>query len=237
MISIVMPAYNEAEIIEQSVREWYEEVIRPLEGGAELIVVNDCSTDATGEILARLVSELPALRPVQPERNGGHGKALLYGFSQATQPWVFQTDSDRQHLPAEFWSLWKLRESYDFIFGARNARADGRVRSYISSIMRVLNFLLWRSWIQDANCPFKLMRRTSLELVLQRIPKETFIPMVMVSVLARKMSFRVAEVSVTHIPRRGGTQSLAGLGKWCRVGFRCAKELAMHRSASRSSTH
>lgn len=234
MISIVMPAYNEAEIIEKSVREWYEEVIRRVEG-SELIVVNDCSTDSTGEILARLASELPGLRPVRPEKNGGHGKALLYGFSQATQPWVFQTDSDRQHLPSEFWLLWNLKDSQDFIFGARNSRADGPVRACISTVMRVLNFVLWNSWIRDANCPFKLMRREPLERVLARIPKETFIPMVMVSVLARKMKFRVAEIIVTHIPRRGGTQSLAGIGKWCRVGMRCAKELASHRSAIRST--
>jgi dolichol-phosphate mannosyltransferase len=235
VISIVMPAYNEAEIIEQSVREWYEEVVRRIDG-AELIVVNDCSTDKTAEILARLAVELPSLRPVTPERNGGHGKALLYGFQQTTQPWVFQTDSDRQHVPSEFWALWKVKDSYDFVFGARNSRADGPLRSGISTVMRVLNFVLWRSWIQDANCPFKLMRQTSLARVLQRIPEETFIPMVMVSVLARKMSFRVAEVPVTHIPRRGGTQSLAGLGKWCRIGFRCAKELATHRRSLRDAT-
>jgi glycosyltransferase involved in cell wall biosynthesis len=233
MISIVMPAYNEADLIEQSVREWYDEVIQRIEG-AELIVVNDCSTDATAEILTRLTTELPGLRHVQPSRNGGHGKALLFGFSQVTQPWVFQTDSDRQHLPSEFWLLWKLRDSYDFVFGSRSSRADGTVRAVISTIMRLLNFVLWRAWIRDANCPFKLMRRVSLNQILERIPKDTFIPMVMVAVLARKMKFRVAEVSVTHIPRRGGTQSLSGLGKWARIGIRCARELASHRSATRT---
>ncbi|HYP09124.1 MAG TPA: glycosyltransferase family 2 protein [Bryobacteraceae bacterium] len=234
MISIVMPAYNEAEIIETSVREWHQEVVSRIVG-SELIVVNDCSTDATGEILARLAGELPGLRPVTPDRNAGHGQALLYGYRLATQPWVFQTDSDRQHVPAEFWSLWELRESRDFVFGARNARADGLTRACISTVMRLLNYALWRTWIRDANCPFKLMRREALERVLARVPKDTFIPMVMVSVLARTMGFRVAEVAVTHVPRRGGTQSLAGLGKWCRVGFRCAKELAAHRNAVRWS--
>jgi glycosyltransferase involved in cell wall biosynthesis len=53
VISIVMPAYNEASIIEASVREWHDEVIRHFDG-AELIVVNDCSTDRTEEILTRL---------------------------------------------------------------------------------------------------------------------------------------------------------------------------------------
>jgi dolichol-phosphate mannosyltransferase len=98
--------------------------------------------------------------------------------------------------------------------------------------MRMLNFLLWNSWIRDANCPFKLMRRSALEQVLTRIPEDTFIPMVMVSVLARKMSFRVAEVTVTHAPRRGGTQSLRGIIKWAGVGMRCVRELAVLRRSS-----
>lgn len=225
MISIVMPAYNEADVIEASVREWYDEVIRRIEG-SELIVVNDCSTDATGEILARLAKELPGLRPVQPARNGGHGKALLFGFKQVTQPWVFQTDSDRQHLPSEFWDFWRVREQYDFVFGVRRSRADGPVRVVISSTMRVVNFALWGSWIRDANCPFKLMRAQALQSVLARVPGDTFIPMVMVSILARKMKFGVTEIVVTHEPRRGGTQSLRGLAKWVRVGTRCARELA-----------
>ena len=102
MASIVMPAYNEEEIVEKTVREWYGEVISRIPG-SELIVVNDCSKDGTGEVLARLAREIPALRPLTPERNGGHGRALRYGFDHVTQDWVFQTDSDRQHLPSDFW--------------------------------------------------------------------------------------------------------------------------------------
>ena len=52
-----------------------------------------------------------------------------------------------------------------------------------------------------------------------------FIPMVMVSILARKMGFRTKEVEVEHLPRMGGTQSLRGLVKWARVGSRCARQL------------
>jgi hypothetical protein len=49
--------------------------------------------------------------------------------------------------------------------------------------------------------------------------------MVLVSIVARKMKFRVAEVEVEHLPRKGGTQSLKGLIKWVRVGVRCASQL------------
>src|ERR1035437_10673103 len=83
MVTVLMPAYNEAEIIERSVREWYGEVTAKVPG-SEIIVVDDCSTDDTEKILERLAVELRGLRPIRTPRNGGHGKALRFGFSQVT---------------------------------------------------------------------------------------------------------------------------------------------------------
>jgi dolichol-phosphate mannosyltransferase len=224
MLSIVMPAYNEAEIIEQSVREWHDEVVRALPG-SELIVIDDCSSDGTGRVLAALAGQLPALRVLKPGSNGGHGRALRLGFGCATQPFVFQTDSDRQHDPSDFWKLWAFRDQYDFAFGCRPVRADGSFRWFIARSMRILNWVIWGVWIRDANCPFKLMRRGPLEQVLARIPQDSFIPMVMVSILARTMRFRVAEQVVSHRARRGGQQSLKGAWRWLQVASRCTWQL------------
>lgn len=226
-----MPAWNEAEIIEASVREWYDEVVSRI-SGAQLIVVDDCSTDATGDIVRELGKQLPGVVCVRPERNGGHGAALRVGFDHATLPFVFQTDSDRQHLPAEFWKLWNLREQADFVVGVRSGRADGALRIFITRCMRLVNLVVWGVWVNDANCPFKLMRREALNQVLTRIPRNCFIPMVMVSILARTMKFRVREVVVTHLPRKGGTQSLKGVLKWARVSARCARQICAIRFAS-----
>jgi dolichol-phosphate mannosyltransferase len=224
MVTIVMPAWNEGEIIEACVREWYDEVVSKIPG-SQLIVVDDCSTDATGRIVRELGTRLPGVICVRPERNGGHGKALRTGFEHATQEFVFQTDSDRQHLPSDFWKLWELRDQADFVFGIRSERADGTVRVVITRCMRLLNFLVWGVWVQDANCPFKLMRRDALANVLDRIPRDCFIPMVLVSILARKMKFRVRESYITHLSRQGGTQSLKGIVKWARVSVTCARQI------------
>jgi glycosyltransferase involved in cell wall biosynthesis len=231
MLSIVIPAYNEEENIEQTVREWNREVLSRIPG-SELIVVNDCSTDRTGEILMRLAREVPVLHPLTPECNGGHGRALRHGFDFVTQDWVFQTDSDRQHVPTDFWELWKVKDESDFVLGVRSTRADGKVRIFITAIMRLANFALWGLWIRDANCPFKLMRREPMQHVLAGIPRDSFIPMVMLSILCRKMKYRVSEVVVTHLPRRAGYQSLSGLMKWIKVGSRCLRQLMALRIGS-----
>jgi glycosyltransferase involved in cell wall biosynthesis len=224
MVSIVMPAYNEAEIIEKTVREWHREVAVRIPG-SELIVVNDCSQDDTGEVLARLAGEIPSLRPLTTGRNGGHGKALRFGFDHVGNDWIFQTDSDRQHLPEDFWKLWDRREDNDFVLGIRVTRADGLLRVLITTVMRVANFALWGVWIRDANCPFKLMRRRPAEEVLAHIPRDSFIPMVMLSILCRKGKYRVTEVPVHHLPRTGGQPSLTGLWKWIKIGSRCLRQL------------
>jgi dolichol-phosphate mannosyltransferase len=224
MVSVVMPAYNEEDIIEPSVREWYDEVIAK-QGDSELIVVDDCSKDGTGKVLDHLAAELPALRVLRPPKNGGHGKAVQLGLKSATREWVFQTDSDRQHVPAEFWELWEQRQDVDFVFGIREQRRDGGFRVFITRSMRLLNFAIWGIWIPDANCPFKLMRRDPMAQVLAKIPADSFIPMVCLSILARRMKFRVREQIVTHLPRRGGQQSLKGMMRWLKVSWNCAGEL------------
>jgi dolichol-phosphate mannosyltransferase len=232
-LSIVMPAYNEGAHIEACVREWYEGVVSRVPD-AEMIVVDDCSRDDTGARLAALAAHLPGLRVVRMPVNGGHGPALRFGLDRAGGEFVFHTDSDRQHTPEDFWSLWDRRTTADFVFGIRDHRADGPLRSTISATMRLVNLVLWGCWIADANCPYKLMRRRALEQVLSVVPPASFIPMVMVSVIARRAGFRVSEVRVRHFPRVAGQQSLKGLVKWLRVGRRCVGELVALRAAQRN---
>ena len=150
---------------------------------------------------------------------------MRYGLLSAQGDFVFQTDSDRQHDPEDFWRLWARREEADFVMGVREQRADGRVRVVVTSVMRLLNFAVWQVWIKDANCPFKLMRREAMHRVLSRIPEDSFIPMVMLSILARRERFRVVEEYVRHRPRTAGEQSLKGVVKWVKVGARCASQL------------
>jgi len=220
----VMPAHNEAEHIEQAVREWHDTVTARVQG-SELIVVDDCSTDDTRARLEALRPEIRELRVVALDANLGHGPAVRAGLDWASGELVFQTDSDRQFNPTDFWRLWSERESADFVFGVRQARADGAFRLGVSAILRITNLVVWGQWIADANCPFKLMRRAPLCALLDQIPRDSFIPMVMVSVLARRGGYRVVQVDVQHLPRTAGQQSLSGLGRWARVGPRCVREI------------
>jgi glycosyltransferase involved in cell wall biosynthesis len=163
----------------------------------------------------------------------GHGGAVRAGLEAARGEWIFQTDSDRQHPAREFWELWRQRERFDFVMGTRRSREDGPLRSAISHTMQFIIWCLFGVWIPDANCPFKLMRAQPLQRALDRVPRGAFIPMVMISVLARTLGYRVACHPVTHLARTGGTQSLSGIGRWLKIGVRCTRELVVLRGSLR----
>jgi dolichol-phosphate mannosyltransferase len=231
VVSVVMPAYNEAEHIEACVTEWHDAVIAALPG-SEIIVIDDCSRDQTFALLQQMATRLPALRVLQTPTNLGHGPALRLALEACRGDFIFQTDSDRQHTPDDFWAFWQRRQDADLLVGVRTTRADGTFRRIVSSVMRALNLAIWQTWLPDANCPFKLMRRRVLAVVLPAIPRTSFIPMVMLSMLAGRAGFTVVSLPVHHFPRRAGEQSLAGVMRWARVGTRCAIELVRLRFAA-----
>ena len=120
---IVIPAYNEAANLESVVRAWHQ-VAQTVGGDSRLLVVDDGSRDETPAILRRLQTELPRLL-VHTKPNGGHGPAVRLGYRLALEggaDYVFQTDSDGQTIPDEFWPFWEARHDYDWQTGFRRRR-------------------------------------------------------------------------------------------------------------------
>lgn len=96
-VSVASPAYNEAEGIEQVVRHWIEYLRGlPRLDRFEIVVCNDGSRDDTGDILDRLASQLPELKPIHSDRNRGAGAALERAIRHTTCDWVLLLDSDGQ---------------------------------------------------------------------------------------------------------------------------------------------
>ena len=106
-------------------------------GGNSRLVVDDGSKDVTLEILRRYAKSHSLLMPLT-KPNGGHGPALIFAYGYAIErdaDYVFQTDSDGQTDPREFWHMWEERKQYDAQFGNRIARGDGRDRAFVESVL------------------------------------------------------------------------------------------------------
>lgn len=121
-----MPAYNEEANIRETVEQWYSLVskINIWAEKATLVIANDGSKDNTWGIMQQLMTEYPDFVALD-KPNSGHGATVLYLYRYALEQgadYIFQTDSDGQTNPEEFWSMWENRKSYDFQIGYRKDR-------------------------------------------------------------------------------------------------------------------
>ena len=233
-VSIVMPVYNEEEILEKTVREHYVEIVEALPG-SEFIIVDDCSTDSSPEILAELQRELPGITVLRPEMNGGHGKALRMGFENASRDLVFHTDSDYQNNPKDFWKLYDRQNEADLIIGYRSSRHDPFHRLVITRLVRLVNMLAFGYNLRDANSPFKLIRSECLTECLRSIDPQAFAPSILLALTAKWKGYRVMEIPVEHYERKTGKVSIANwrIVKACLISFSDTIKLRQNLSKSK----
>jgi glycosyltransferase involved in cell wall biosynthesis len=209
---LVMPAYNEEANIEDVVRQWHPVAERVnAEGGeARVVIANDGSKDGTFAILSQLQNNYPYLLPLD-KPNSGHGATVLYLYRYALEhgaDYVFQTDSDGQTLPEEFWQMWEHRHEYDFQIGTRGGRQDGFSRIVVTRTLRIVVWLMFHVWVKDANTPFRLMNAKRLQAVMQYIPQDFFLANVAVSAIAVKKKEKIGWYPITFRPRQGGVNSI-----------------------------
>ncbi|MFM1848231.1 MAG: hypothetical protein RL417_1705 [Pseudomonadota bacterium] len=233
-LSVVMPAYNEEGCIEGVVRSlllFFEARFRSF----KVVIVNDGSRDRTKEILDRIAADDQRVVPIH-QPNGGHGNALLRGYSEALKlkpTWIFQIDSDDQFEISDFHKLWAERDRSRFVTGRRVARHDAFHRLVITRILRYTNVALFGTLIPDANIPFRLIRADFLSKLLRFIPHDAFAPNIFLAVLAQRAGEDLGQIPVTHKDRATGTVSIV---RWrlIKACLRSVRELALFR---RSLSH
>ncbi|MDR2468217.1 MAG: glycosyltransferase family 2 protein, partial [Spirochaetaceae bacterium] len=209
ILYIVIPAYNEEANIVCVAKEWHEVVVKTGDR-SRLVIVNDGSKDNTGEILKSISASLPQLVVLEKE-NGGHGGTVLHGYRYALEngaDYIFQTDSDGQTLPSEFWPFWEEREQHAMILGYRRFRGDGLGRFFVTKILRIMLFLFFHVWIKDANTPFRLLRARELRAFIGFVPDNYFLANTLLSVIYRKKKERIRFITITFRERQGGVNSI-----------------------------
>jgi len=201
-VSIVMLVYNEAEIIESVIREYYEKVYVKL-SDAEFIIAEDGSTDGTKEILNRLASELD-LRLVSGEERKGYVRAYRDSVQLPEKDVIFFTDSSGKHYPEDFWDMYPLMDTYDIVSGYKKKRKDPLYRIMMTKIFNNLVNLYFGTQFKDIDSGFKLIKREAMLDVLKDdwICTDLISFEIMVRLVYR--GYTSKEVSVRHRPRQNG---------------------------------
>jgi len=213
-LSVFLPVYNEEPNL-LPLHARLDQSLKALGRTAEIIYVDDGSTDGSLRVLGELARRDNRVRVVALRRNYGQTAAMAAGIDAACGEVLIPMDADMQNDPADIVRLLeKLDEGYDVVSGWRKNRQDKLITRKIPSMLA--NRLI--SWIggvplHDYGCSLKAYRRESIEDVRLYGEMHRFIP-----IYASWAGARVAEIPVEHHARTMG-KSKYGLSRTLKVVF------------------
>lgn len=197
-VSVIIPAYNEREGITATLRE-----LRDACPDAEIIVIDDGSSDGTGDI-ARNVA---GVRVITHRRNLGYGAAIKTGLRAATRPCVAWYDADGQHRPEDLMRVAApvARDEQDVIIGVRGSdSARQRERVLGKWILAVVAEFISGERIPDLNSGLRCFRRDVLVRYLHLLP-DGFSASTTSTLLMMKRGYRVGYVPIVVKQRLGSS--------------------------------
>ena len=213
-VSVFLPVYNEEPNL-LPLHAKLNDALKTLARSAEIVYVDDGSTDGSLRILREIAELDPRVRVIALRRNYGQTAAMAAGIDAAQGKVLIPMDADLQNDPADITRLLKkLDEGYDVVSGWRKNRKDKMVTRKIPSM--IANRLI--SWIggvplHDYGCSLKAYRRESLQDVRLYGEMHRFIP-----IYAAWAGARVTEIPVEHHARTMG-KSKYGLSRTLKVVF------------------
>jgi glycosyltransferase involved in cell wall biosynthesis len=213
-ISVFLPVYNEEPNL-LPLHAKLEEALARLDRTAEIIYVDDGSSDGSLRVLREIAERDERVRVVALKRNYGQTAAMAAGIDAARGEVLIPMDADLQNDPADIIRLLdRLDEGYDVVSGWRKNRQDKLITRKIPSM--IANRLI--SWIggvplHDYGCSLKAYRRAALQDVRLYGEMHRFIP-----IYASWAGARVSEIPVEHHARTMG-KSKYGLSRTLKVVF------------------
>lgn len=216
-LHVVMPIFNEEASIERVFEEWLP-ALRATGASFRLLAIDDGSRDRSLELLRAIARRNPEVE-VADQPNRGHGGSCLVGYRDALAAgadWVLQIDSDGQCDPGYFSSFWAEREEHSVVFGLRRRRDDGWARWAISRAVSLVGFVVARTWVRDANVPYRLMRGDVLARALEAFPEGFHLANVLLAIRLERL-VGIRWVPIHFRERHGGTPSIRA-GSFVRQG-------------------
>jgi len=205
-ISLVIPAYNEAAVIAQAVRE-AEDTLAGLFDSFEVLVVDDGSSDKTADIVEEMLPIAPHTQLIRHSINRGYGAALRTGFEAAQFGLVAFTDADCQFNLTDLAALAHLADEYTIVVGYRFDRKDPWRRRFFSWGYNRLAQMLLGTQVRDVDCALKVFQ---WEVLAQLLPESRgFFVNTEMMTRARQLGLPVAERPVTHRPRASGESKVS----------------------------
>ena len=198
-LTVIIPVYNEERYIRDVVA-----AVQRVEIEKNLVIVNDCSTDRTGERIDELAREYPNVSVFHHSVNQGKGAALRTGISKATGDIVIIQDADLEYDPSEFIKLTGpiVREQADVVFGSRFVGGESRrVLYYWHSLgnrfLTTLSNMTTNLNLTDMETCYKVFRREVIQGITIEENRFGFEPEITAK-LSKIKGLRIFEVGITY---------------------------------------
>ena len=206
-ISVFFPVLNE----EGTVAKLTEDLLEVLAANFkkhEVIIVDDGSTDRTGQIADELCRRNDgSVRVIHHEKSMGYGNALKAGFDAARYELVFFTDGDYQFDMNDLNRALPYIEENDIVVGYRQDRKDNKHRIWLSRGYNLLVRLLFGLKLKDIDSSFKLFKRTALDRI--KVEADGYFIDTEIMVKAKRQGLRIRELGVRHLPREFGKSKVS----------------------------
>jgi len=189
-ISVVIPAYNEAESLPE-LCAWIRRVMQENHFSYEIVIVDDGSNDNTWQAIEQIAQSEPHLQAISFNRNYGKSAALHTGFQHAQGSVVITMDADLQDDPEEIPELYRMitQEGYDLVSGWKQKRQDPLSKTIPTKLYNAVT--RWFSGIplHDFNCGLKAYKKQVVKSIEVYGEMHRYIPVIAKSVGFKKMIF------------------------------------------------
>jgi glycosyltransferase involved in cell wall biosynthesis len=209
-IAIIMPVYNEADTIENTIRELYCKVVSKM-SNVDLWIFEDGSTDGTKEILERLKNEFPRLHVEMAKTRKGYSRAMKEAFlsvNLSEYKYVVAMDSDGQYDPNDFFKLLHVmqRDSPDIVMGRRTNRREPLYRRLLSRGLQFLEKVMFPVKCKDVTTVMRLMKVDLAHKIAREVKYSQYNFWLEFTARMSFNGYKIVEIPISYRERMGGSR-------------------------------